>query len=307
MPYFNEIPQAANAVPRTDNKLRKMSRAARRSKPIDDDSRNDALPDRSPLIFWLLLVATICVDAVAFAWAEAAGESGLLAFEPLMLSQISVVCIWSGLRSEKSLWTRVSPLLAVVVASLVWGMFSEMHFIGKVGEGRSRRIGVELVNQGIPAALLLAMLWLFKRTAFWKRRSGSSAEWQLSIADLLVVTTVVAVLGAVMRRIEFLDLDWTDILIIGSPAVLAISAVFTWSLWRTPWVLRASGVIGMAMGLAAVVSLAQRRPSVFSIVWVTHYLIQALVLMVWLAWGPLLPRASSDNRALSNSRTERQL
>src|SRR3954468_9417031 len=103
---------------------------------------------RSPLIFWLLLAATICVDAVAFSWAEAAsGDSfGSVAFEALMLSQISVVCIWSGLRSEKSMWTRFSPFLAVVVASLVWGMFSETHFVGKVGEGWSKRVSVELVN-----------------------------------------------------------------------------------------------------------------------------------------------------------------
>ncbi|HEY2894348.1 MAG TPA: hypothetical protein VGJ16_09050, partial [Pirellulales bacterium] len=155
----------------------------------------------SRVIFWLLLAATICVDAVAFAWAEAevGVYFGSLAFEALMLCQISVVCIWTGLTSERSKWVRVSPLLAVVVASLVWGMFSESHFVGKVGEGRSQRICVELVNQGLPAALLLAMLWPLKRTAFWKRRYDSSAAWQVSIADLMFVTSVVAVLGALMR------------------------------------------------------------------------------------------------------------
>jgi hypothetical protein len=45
------------------------------------------MPQHSPLIFWILLAATISVDAVAFAWAEAAhGEYGFIAFEALVIS-----------------------------------------------------------------------------------------------------------------------------------------------------------------------------------------------------------------------------
>jgi hypothetical protein len=259
------------------------------------------MPQRSPLIFWLLLAATISVDAVAFSWAEAGPRDnyGFIAFEALVLSQISIVCIWSGLNSEKSMWTRFSPLLAVVLASLVWGMFSETHFVGKVGEGWSRRVSVELVNQGLHASLLLAMLWLLKRTALWIRRSDSTAEWQFSIADLLVVMTVVAALGVGMRLTGVYDdldwLGWAEIVFMGGSAVLAMSGVFIWSLWRTPWVLRASGLIGVAIGLAAVKLLAEWRfPTEHAVGVAAHFLIQALVLMVWLAWGPLLPCAPPE-------------
>jgi hypothetical protein len=257
------------------------------------------MPQRSPLTFWLLLAATISVDAVAFAWAEAGPPDnyGFIAFDALVLSQISVVCTWAGLRSEKSMWTRFSPLLAVVLASLVWGMFSERHFIGKVGEGWSLRMGLVLVNQGLHAAILLAMLWLFKRTALWKRRSDWAAEWQFSIADLLVGMTVVAVLGAGMQLTDTFDnLDWADIATYGCPALLAISGVLIWSLWRTHWVLRASGVMGAAIGLVAVVLGAERHlhfATAFPVIMATNYLIQAVVLTVWLAWEPLLPRARS--------------
>jgi type III secretory pathway component EscS len=151
------------------------------------------------------------------------------------------------------------------------------------------------VNQGIHAALVLAMLWLLKRTALWKRQSESTAEWQFSIADLLTVLTVVAVLGAGMRRTEmFENLEWADIATYGCPAVLAMSAVLIWSLWRAPWVLRASGVVGVAIGLVAVVLVAERGlrfDTKFTVVVATVYLIHAVVLMVWLAWGPLLPRS----------------
>ena len=100
---------------------------------------------------------------------------GSIAFE--RVSQISVVCIWSGLRSEKSMWPRFIPFLAVVLATLVWGIFSDTNFIGKVGELWSIRMTLLFVNQGLHAALF-GMLWLFKRTALWKRRYDSTAEWR---------------------------------------------------------------------------------------------------------------------------------
>jgi hypothetical protein len=119
------------------------------------------MPQRSSVIFWLLVAATISVDAVAFFWAEAEPDPyGFVVFDALMLSQISAICIWSGLRSEKSMWTRVSPLLAVVYATLIWGLISETNWIGKVGEEWSVRMSLAFVNHGLHAALLLSMLWL---------------------------------------------------------------------------------------------------------------------------------------------------
>jgi hypothetical protein len=255
------------------------------------------MPQRSPVIFWLLVAATISVDAVVFSFAEAEPDPyGFVAFEALMLSQISVACIWAGLRSEQSTWTRLSPLLAVVLATLVWGLFSETNWIGKVGKEWSVRMSLSFVHQGLHAALLLAMLWLLKRSALWKRRGYSTAEWKFSIADLLVVTTVVAVLGAAMRFTKLWDnldlLGGADIVLMGGPAVLAMSSVLIWSLWRTHWVLRASGVMGVAIGLVACVLVAERTfYTGYPVVVSTHFLIQAVVLIVWLAWGPLLPRA----------------
>ena len=62
-----------------------------------------------------------------------------------------------------------------------------------------------------------------------------------------------------------------------------------------------SGVIAVAIGLAAARLLAEWHFStVFPVVVATHFLIQVPVLMVWLAWGPLLPHAASgDHRAMN--------
>lgn len=261
------------------------------------------MPHPSPIIFWLLLAATISIDAVAFSWAASEPDYsyGFVTFDALMLSQISVVCIWSGLSVAKSIWTRISPFLAVIVASLAWGMLGFEHFAGTIGlQEWMERTSAALVHQGLHAAPLLAMLWLFKRTAYWKLKSDSSAEWQFSVADLLIVMTIVAVLGAGIRYTEvFGILDWTSVGFIGSSAILALASVFIWSLWWTPLFLRLCGVIGVAIFLAAALSFTEEPfTKVFSVVIGTHYLIQALVLCMWLGCGSILPlsRASAADR-----------
>jgi hypothetical protein len=96
-----------------------------------------------------------------------------------------------------------------------------------------------------------------------------------------------------MRFTEVFDhLDWASVGFIGSSAVLAVASAFIWSLWWTNWVLRISGVIGVAICLAAVLSFAEVPfTRVFSVVIGAHHLIQALVLIVWLGSGPILPLA----------------
>jgi hypothetical protein len=260
------------------------------------------MPQRSPAIFWLLLAATICIDAVAFSWAASEPDYsyGFLTFDALMLSQISVVCIWSGLSVAKTIWTRISPILAVIVASLAWGMLGFDYSIEGFNLQESPyQTSIAFVAKGLHAALLVAMLWLFKRTAFWKQRSDSSAEWQFSVADLLIVMTIVAVLAAGMRYTDVLvPLDWTSVGFMSSSAILALASVFIWSLWWTPWVLRMCGVMGVAIFFAAAVSLAEEPfTRVFSVIIGTHHLIQAIVLSTWLGCGPILPKQATSGAA----------
>jgi hypothetical protein len=265
------------------------------------------MPQRSPVIFWLLLTATLSVDAIAFSWAaiEPDYSYGSVAFHALMLGQISVVCIGSGLSSANPALSRLVPFLSVLVASLAWGMFSFEHFNDQSGfEEWLERVSSALVYHGVHAALLLAMLWLFKRTTFWKQRSNSLAEWKFSIADLLVVMTVVAMLGAGLQLTNVLW-DLTSIGFLVSSLVLPLASVLFWSLAQ-PWIIRLPALLGCAMLLGLAVSLTFGIPDGEVILtFETHFLIQAIVLSIWLGCGRILPQhrvsGVSDQVALPRS------
>jgi hypothetical protein len=103
-----------------------------------------------------------------------------------------------------------------------------------------------------------------------------------------------------MRYTEvFADLDWADAGFSGGSAVLAVASVFIWSLSK-PWILRLSGAMGAALCLAAAISSTEEPfTRVFSVLIGTHCLIQALVLIVWLGCGPILPKQATSDAARS--------
>jgi hypothetical protein len=245
------------------------------------------MPQRSPVIFWLLVAATIAVDAVVLAWVLSNRSSDVLyaiaAFHSLCVSQLSVVCIWSAVVSRKTVWTRIAPLLATLIASISTAVFINAPIPLDVA------ITSYLAQYGLQAVLILVVLWLLQRTAFWRRISGEPAKWRYSVAQLLVAMTVVAVLAAAMRRSTFLDHDFVNVAYTCCYAALAVASVFFWTLSQ-PSVVRLSGVLGVAIWFAAALSLVETPPTrIFSIFMVAHFVIQAIVLSVWLGLGPILP------------------
>jgi hypothetical protein len=249
---------------------------------------------RSPTILWLLLAATICVDAVAIVWVLSLPFAlyATVACDALFSSQLSVICIWSALCLTKNFWTRIAPLLAVVIASLAIGLFGVPP------------LTVGLPYYGLHAALLLAALWLFERTTLWRGRSGASTEWQYSLAHLLVAMTVVAVLVPAMRNSEAFYEDrfgvvWKDIAFICGSVALAVVSVISWSLTRH-WLIRLAGVLGFAVLLGAAFSLGiESFMPLFPIIIGAGYLIQGVVISAWLGCGQIIPvshaTASSDS------------
>jgi hypothetical protein len=246
---------------------------------------------RSPLIFWLLLTATLAVDVVILKLVAdepnpSQGYSGI-ALHALILGQLSIVCIWSACNATPNAWTRIAPLFAVLLAALTNGL-STRFTVGPVLIFYSGYFGMH-------AVLLLGSLWLLQRTNYWRRRTGSTRLWQFSLFHALIVMTVVAVLAAFMRNNGFLDNDavWNSAFAISSVA-LAVISVILWGLsWH--WLLRLASVYGVAALLAVGTLVIFVRPprtgfdiNIFNI-FHTSYLIQAVVLSSWLGIGPILP------------------
>jgi hypothetical protein len=241
------------------------------------------MPPRSPIIFWLLLAATLAVDAVAFS--SPSLEAHQLIVNALVLSQVSIVCIWSALSAPRTVVPRIIPIFAVLFAAL---LFAGFH-AGSAPFGENFQ--VSLTHYGFHGALLMAALWLLQRTAFWQRRGGAIREWKYSVADLLIAMTVVAVLAALMRNSPFLGQSgWLNLLFAGGCVALAVISVIVWSnSWH--WLLRLAVVVGCAILLGAAFLVIPLVGRIYSSILGAHYLIQALVLSIWLGCGPILPHA----------------
>jgi hypothetical protein len=179
--------------------------------------RRHHMPQRSPNIFWLLLAATLSVDYVAFFWMVSGGgpRFAQVAYDALVVGQLSIVCIWAGLRSAKIFWSRAAPWAAMLIAAVAVGLFATpQQWVG-------------LPYYGLHVALLLSALWVFERTNFWRRQSGASSEWRYSLVHLLIAMTIVAILLATMRESQLVGPGdrWVNLAFICGSVVLAMFSI----------------------------------------------------------------------------------
>jgi hypothetical protein len=266
------------------------------------------MSQRSPLIFWFLLAATISLDWIAYVWNSKWTHSqayySMFAYQALMLGQLSIVCIWSALSLNKTFWTRIAPL--VVLAAMV-GILE----IGPLVNGRSM---VALAYNGIYPVVLLGALWLLERTDFWRERSGQSTRWQFSLANVLLAMTIVALFVVAVRVLNLRQpAARYHIMIVSSSVSIAVASVVIWSL-SLRWLIRLAWQFCVAILIAIGVSLVQVYSNHGTLnaiglsLWAAYYLMQAIVLAVWLGTGYVLPlpAKSQINRDNRNDREDRR-
>jgi hypothetical protein len=239
------------------------------------------MPDRSPIIIIsLVVIANLCADfMLAWNWSTQTPRGGLseVAYFALLSGQLSAICIWAILRERSSLWVQSVPIFAAIIASLAFNPLD------------SERLFDFAPYFGVQAAGVVVVMWIFRRSRFWRLRSGIQTDWQFSIAQLLVATTVVALLTFAVRYSKLVnDLDDDTRLFVGlvsGSIALAVTATYLWSL-RTHPILRFAGVLAVAIGLGLLFLLSDLFMVMFATV---HFLIQGCVLSLFLAWGGILP------------------
>jgi hypothetical protein len=236
----------------------------------------DFMKGHSPIIVWLLAAATLCVDMIALRWSHATSyiDYADVAFFALLAGQLSVVCIWAALRRDSSLWTHAAPVLAAVAAAVAFKHTRFLDFAAYFG---------------MQSATVVIAMWIFRRSRYWQQRSGIETVWQFSISQLLMVMTVVALL-MVGFQISSLWNDGGDDAAsffgyVGCSTVLAVAAVYTWSK-PVHWLLRLAAVLAVALGLATMFLIGDTFMFAFA---AGHFVIEGLVLSVWLTWGQILP------------------
>jgi hypothetical protein len=238
------------------------------------------MPQRSPIIVGLLFAASLGSCAVALSWTAVRPQLNFanIAYIAMLGGYLSVVCLWSALQLRRNFWSRSAPVAAVILASIAF-TFADVDFIAL------------LALFGAHAALLLGALWIFRRSRYWRQRTGIETDWQFSVAQLLVVMTVVALLVVAFQANNL----WQDggdetAWFVGSIAgstVLAIASAYIWSLGRH-WLLRLAGILTVAIGLG--VPFYFTRYGEHLLFFATcHFLIQALVIVAWIGWGGILP------------------
>jgi hypothetical protein len=265
--------------------------------------RRRNMPHRSPIIFWLLLAANVCVDSVL--WSLVTGHfdnySGFasVSLHAMIQSQLSIVCIWTAVTERKNLSTLILPFAAALVAALVTATAMSATRYEPPLTFDSFFVAY-LAFFGLHAALLVAALWVFRRTAFWRKRSGVVSTWQYSLGHLLFVMTIIALLALTFRQSPLVgEGGWVNIIFVVSSVLLTVASVFLWSLsWH--WLLRLAAVVGISLSLAglSVFGFSFNEGSlgpILMIIFGAHYLIQGIVLSIWLGVGELLPIAGPDS------------
>lgn len=250
------------------------------------------------IILFLLLLATLCVDAVAAYWwgIVGGGEASMALYYGLIFSQLSVMCIWASRCGCAARYVWIAPFVAGVVAAWITaaliksGMAAEPVWIL-----------VFLCLFWIHAAALLALLWNWNQTRYGpsENRMGGTRPWQVSVMQLLVVTFVVAVLLTVWRKTPSLNessgSDWIPWAI--NNVLVATGAVVCFRKSR-PFLPRFALFIAWAVCLGLVLGAVVRRvqdslnEGSFAL-WTN--IVQAIVLIIWFEVGGINARAAPES------------
>jgi hypothetical protein len=250
------------------------------------------MQQRSPITFWLLLAATVAVDAVVFLRVGGIVPGtqvsvviyARIAFDAILVSQLSLVCIWAVLNSDKLLWGPV--LVAILGASFIGAVFGQMadRFVDA--------FRLYFSVYAVEASMLFVALWGIRGTRFWRRRTGSRHEIRYSVAQLLSAMTIMAVLLATTRNNPIYGSDdvWFNVGFECSIVLMATASVLIWCS-ASHWLLRLAATFALAIVLGLAFWLIHDFGTPFSFIFVFENLIQAVVLSAWLGWGPILPQS----------------
>lgn len=120
--------------------------------------RRYRMPRRSPVIFWLLLAATISVDAVATYWIfdNESNTAAMTLYLALAFGQLSMLCEWAVLFHTVLGLRWLVPFVAGLPIALL------MTFAA--GEPGPDALFAYMSLMWVHVALILLVLWILKPT-----------------------------------------------------------------------------------------------------------------------------------------------
>jgi hypothetical protein len=227
------------------------------------------MPASSPILFWLLLAATIVVDLVIFSWLQVLGESqrGTTLGIALIFGQLSAFCLWMVF-SARGVVRWLLAGIAVLVAAVALNQVES-------GLDVSEAAGLSAAHM----VSIVILLWIYKAAT---RRSEIVADAQFSMRDLLALMTIVAVVAALLGAARQLISEWQfTSAFVANNVLIAVATVLLWDRsWH--WLFRLASALTVAIVCGSALSIW--RPNMVGELQ-TLSAIQALTVIMWLAVG----------------------
>jgi hypothetical protein len=255
-----------------------------------DTQRRYHMPQRSPVVFWFLLVVTVSVDAVATAWlvesTRQPSPQALILFMAIAYAQVSILCSWAVLFRATS-WVRViTPFVAGLIVALIIST-AEM-FQRNEPNVRLEQLLAFTALMWIHATVTCLLLWVLKPTRLFANYLGNSSHqaWRFTTKHLLILSTCLPVLVIVLKYSAIVRngataygvlmfVSWSAA---NSVLLIAIAAVAQWK-WN--WFLKLAACLGVALAIGVFLHWCTPELSrEFSLL--AFSLIQTVVLWVWL-------------------------
>lgn len=264
------------------------------------------MPKRSPIIFWLLLAATLCVDAVVVVWVmESGADAAEILGWSLAFSQLGITCVWAIVCQPRVGWKWLVPIgLALAVAGTAVFIERRITILSSAG---IREIVETTSVLWLYVLITIGVLWLLKPTRVFKSYQATSTAppWQFGLRHLILLMTLTPILliaASVGGDYGDTLLDPYLLFCLGLSSLLLISAILVVQRpWH--WVLKAGALSSCALAISVTSIIPNPFSNELMLVTIPFHLILALVYWPWLE---VLRPASATNGANGNERASPQ-
>jgi hypothetical protein len=250
--------------------------------------------ERSPIIFWLLLAATLCLDAIAIVWIlRGHGTEIQTFFMALTYAQLSTLCVWAVLVRTRSGFRWLLPFCAGLLAALViitCIALSEPQIQRPISEG----VLLFAAMFWSYVAILSVFLWALKSTRLLAGyvRGADYRPWRFATKHLLLLMTGVPILIMAFRSSSesYAAIPWIAAWTVGSTILTILLSSFVQTNWN--WLLRLAASLGTATAIGVAGNWLVPLLPRLSVNLIHFFVIQAVVTWPWLE--VLYTRAARD-------------
>lgn len=213
------------------------------------------MPRSSPVIFWFLLAATLCVHAVSVSWIfvqEVSRSSEALPitfYIGLAFAELSVLSVWAVLLHDRISLRWLLPFLAGIAVACA---------VILKGSSRTDRIQLFFVYTGVMWThnlFAMLMLWLLRPTTFLQGFAPlSNRRWQYGVAHLLVAMTALAVFLVVLQQAQTIVMELWNIVTMCLANTILLLIVLLAAQRVRHWPVRLAIALGAGLAVAAICS-----------------------------------------------------